>query len=120
VVALLAAVALLGGSPTADLRIALWPQGQQGPRLVWTLRCVPAGGTLPNAVAACAKLSRFSTNPFAPVPQDSACTLIYSGPQEALVTGTFRGRRVWARFNRSDGCQTVRWKRLEYLFVTSA
>ena len=118
---LLTALAMMAATPQADLRIAVWPEGQDGPKHVWTLQCGPTGGTLPDAAAACAKLGRFTkTSPFAPVPSDRACTALFSGPEEALVTGTFRGKRVWARFNRRDGCQTERWKRLEFLFVKSA
>ena len=41
-----------------------------------------------------------------------ACTQIYGGPQMARVVGTIAGRRVWATFNRTDGCQISRWERL--------
>jgi hypothetical protein len=44
------------------------------------------------------------------------CTQIYGGPQEALVTGTFGGRRVWARFSRRNGCEIARWNRIAFLF----
>jgi hypothetical protein len=44
------------------------------------------------------------------------CTQIYGGPQEALVTGTVRGDRVWVRFSRRDGCEIDRWNRLAPLF----
>jgi hypothetical protein len=44
------------------------------------------------------------------------CTEIYGGPAEALVTGTHRGRRIWARFNRTDGCRIERWRRHAFLF----
>jgi hypothetical protein len=50
------------------------------------------------------------------VPKDVFCTQIYGGPQEALVTGTYAGAKVWARFNRRDGCQTDRWNRVAFLF----
>jgi hypothetical protein len=117
---LLMALALFGGSPSAGLHIAVWPQGQQGPRHIWTLGCAPTSGTLPLADAACTRLDRFSTNPFAPVPPGTFCSQIFSGPEEALVTGMFRGSRVWARFNRQDSCQTARWNRIKFLFVASA
>jgi hypothetical protein len=45
------------------------------------------------------------------------CTQIYGGPEEALVTGSFRGRKVWARFSRVDGCAVDRWNRLSFLFA---
>jgi len=44
------------------------------------------------------------------------CTEIYGGPQEALVRGVFRGRRVRATFRRRDGCEINRWNRVAFLF----
>lgn len=115
--ALLAAALVMGcgdaGSATSQtsLTVSFWPQGRDdGSPKRWTLRCNPAGGTHPNAARACARLASLE-RPFAPVPPDTACTQLYGGPQEALVTGTYRGRRVWTRFNRRDGCQIARWNR---------
>jgi hypothetical protein len=106
---------LLGGSPSADLRITVWPQGPTQAARTWTLRCDPAAGTLPRAAAACRRLSAFPDNPFAPTPPDTVCTQIYGGPQEALVRGRFRGRSVWARLTRRDGCAVARWNRIGFL-----
>ena len=121
--ACLAAALLLAGAAGAstgsatDLRISYWPRGQGAGRLFhWTLRCGPAGGTLPRSARACRRLAPLG-KPFAPVPKGVACTQIYGGPQIAIVSGTFRGRRVWARFSRVDGCQTERWNRVRFLFV---
>jgi hypothetical protein len=115
-------LALLGAAfaPVADvstrLRITVWPDGRAvGGAQIRTLRCAPPGGTLPRAAAACRRLAGLE-RPFAPVPADSACTQIYGGPEQALVTGTFRGARVWARFGRADGCQIERWQRHGFLF----
>jgi hypothetical protein len=44
------------------------------------------------------------------------CTQIYGGPQEALVTGRFRGHSVRAHFSRQDGCEIGRWDRVRFLF----
>jgi hypothetical protein len=115
---LVAAVALGGvaATPSADLRITVWPSGRgDGGSLVWRLRCRPLGGTLPRRASACLRLGALE-RPFAPVPKDIGCTQIYGGPQEALVTGTFEGRRVWARFKLTDGCEIARWNRVRFLF----
>lgn len=102
--------------PPANLRITVWPRGPEAsPGRVWTLRCKPHGGTLPGAARACGRLAALP-RPFAPVPSDLVCTLIYGGPQVARVTGMFRGRRVWATFRRTDGCQIARWNRVSFLF----
>jgi hypothetical protein len=109
------AALLVAISPTS-LNITVWPNGEgELPKRTYTLRCNPVGGTLPQRAAACTKLARLS-RPFAPVPKDLACTQIYGGPQEALVTGRFRGHPVRARFNRKDGCEISRWNRVKFLF----
>lgn len=101
-----------------DLRIAFWPKGPKGRVLVrWTLRCKPVGGTLPDRRNACRRLSPL-TDPFKPVPDGAVCTQIYGGPQVARITGTFRGRRVSATFNRLGGCEITRWDRVAFLFRT--
>jgi hypothetical protein len=97
-----------------SLQIAVWPQGSEGAPHLWTLRCAPAGGTLPRPGDACLRLSKLSA-PFAPVPSGTMCTMIYGGPQRARVTGTFRGHPVRATFNRSNGCEVVRWHRVAFL-----
>ena len=113
---LLAALSFSSGGASADLRIVVWPEGpDEGSARVWRLRCSPAGGTLPRPAAACRQLAALD-RPFAPVPKDMACTAIFGGPQVARVTGTFRGRRVWATFRRTDGCEIARWNRVRRLF----
>jgi Subtilisin inhibitor-like len=115
-VSLLAALTFSTGAASTELRITAWPEGpERGGARVWRLSCGPAGGTLPRPAAACRQLAVLE-RPFAPVPKDMACTEIYGGPQVARVTGSFRGRRVWATFRRTDGCEIARWNRVRLLF----
>jgi hypothetical protein len=102
---------------STSLHITVWPAGPDQPgKRVYTLQCGnPIGGTLPKRAAACTKLMRVE-RPFAPTPSGVACTQIYGGPQEALVTGRFRGKPVRARFTRNDGCEIARWSRVRFLF----
>ena len=100
---------------STSLHITVWPQGADGPKRAWTLRCAPVGGTLPHRATACRRLAAME-RPFRGVPKDFACTEIYGGPQRALVTGRLRGHRVRARFDRHDGCQIARWERVRFLF----
>jgi hypothetical protein len=98
------------------LHVTFWPNGEgHVPKLSYSLTCAPVGGTLPHRRAACRQLARLKA-PFAGVPKNVACTQIYGGPQEALVTGRFRGGLVRATFNRRDGCQVDRWNRVSFLF----
>jgi hypothetical protein len=97
-----------------NLEISVTPAGE-GPTKLWTLRCTPPGGTLPHAEDACTRLARLD-DPFAPVPNDVACTAIYGGPQTAEVHGTFREKQVDTTFNRGDGCEIARWDAVRFLF----
>jgi hypothetical protein len=108
--ALVAPGAASGGR--TGLAIALYPQGvPAGAVERYRLSCAPARGTVPRPGRACLVLARLAA-PFAPVPRDEICTQIALGPQEAIVTGTVAGRRVYARLRLSDGCQIERWRRL--------
>ncbi|MFE7277975.1 SSI family serine proteinase inhibitor [Streptomyces sp. NPDC057623] len=81
----------------------------------YELSCHPAGGDHPDAGGACAALdrgTRWGKDTFAPVPQGSFCTMQYGGSATAHVTGTWAGRPVDARYDRSDGCEIARWDRL--------
>jgi hypothetical protein len=101
---------------STSLHVTVWPNGpDHTPTQTYTLRCAPLGGTLPRRAAACRQLARLKA-PFAGTPKNLACTEIYGGPQEALVTGRFRGLLVRARFNRRDGCEIDRWNRVAFLF----
>ena len=120
-VVLVAVVALAGAAGAAaaptELRIAVWAKGRDAGAAPtrWTLRCEPARGTLPRPARACARLLA-NRDALKPVPRGTICTQIYGGPQEALVTGTVRGKRVWVRFKRRNGCEIARWNRLAPLF----
>ena len=113
-VALAACSAASGGSTSGTtLRIAYWEDGTGlKPDAVWTLRCDPAGGTLLLPSRACRKLAVGGAALFAPASEKMACTQIYGGPQRARVTGLRNGRRIWATFSRTDGCQIHRWARV--------
>ncbi|AZS86273.1 hypothetical protein ELQ87_19840 [Streptomyces griseoviridis] len=79
------------------------------------LYCHPGGGSHPDSGAACDRLDRITQwgrDTFAPVPDDSVCTLQYGGPATAHVTGTWAGRPVDASFDRRDGCHIGQWDRL--------
>jgi hypothetical protein len=103
--------------PATDLEISVWRAGSDGPVRMWALRC-PDDGTLPNARAACERLDELGPEALAPLPGGIACTQIYGGPQVAEVRGTFDGKAVNARFNRTNGCEIQRWDRVAFLFPT--
>ena len=100
---------------STSLHITVWPDGAGNPgKRTYTLNCAPAAGTLPHRADACTTIMKLQ-RPFAATP-NKMCTQIYGGPQEALVTGSFRGNLVRARFSRKDGCEIERWNRVRFLF----
>jgi dipeptidyl aminopeptidase/acylaminoacyl peptidase len=111
-----------GPAPPVAGRIALtirvWRNGIQGPSKpprVYTLRCRPAGGTLPHAATACARLLHVQ-NPFAPQSPLQRCVPVFAGVQTAGVQGSYGGRSVHVRFDRYTSCGVQRWDHLAFLF----
>ena len=102
------------GRPAASLTLQV-TSASGSPARRWTLQCGPPGGTLPGAASACAAIARTS-DPFGPVPRGTMCSMIYSGPQKATVTGIWDGKTVDASYSRVNSCQTARWNKLASLF----
>ncbi|MFC5213989.1 SSI family serine proteinase inhibitor [Streptomyces coerulescens] len=110
-----AAVPLLKDPGRAGDRLTVTVRRAGGADGTYELACHPARGDHPRAADACAALdrgTRWGKDAFAPVPQGTFCTMQYGGPATARVTGTWAGRPVDARFDRSDGCEIARWDRL--------
>lgn len=104
-----------GSAAGTELAISFWPEGRgTGAPTRWTLRCDPAAGTLPRAAAACTRLSGMA-KPFAPMRKDVVCTEQYGGPQQAVISGSFKGSRVWSLIALRNGCEISRAKRLAFL-----
>jgi Subtilisin inhibitor-like len=86
--------------------------GDGSPLESWVLTCVgPVDGSHPDAEAACAHLAGLD-DPFAPLPEDVACTEIYGGPQSAHVAGLWGGDPVDLELSRVDGCRIAQWDAL--------
>ena len=108
------ASAACGSTAGGKTRLAIreYPQGGQADSARrYSLRCLPAAGTVPRPRRACSVLAGLP-HPFAPVRPGEICSQIALGPQEAIVTGTLRGRRVYARLRLRDGCEIERWRRV--------
>ena len=104
-----------GSTPDTELTISFWPHGRgTEPPERWTLRCDPAGGTMPRAAAVCRQLYAM-TKPFARRAKNLVCTDQYGGPQQAVIAGTLRGDRIWVLIGMRNGCEISRAKRLAFL-----
>ncbi|MFD3453953.1 SSI family serine proteinase inhibitor [Streptomyces sp. NPDC058691] len=121
----LTAALALGLSLTAAAPAPACPPDRAGDRLTvivddgkdglssYELRCGPGGGrgTHPDARGACDRLRRLG-GPVGPAPKGTQCTMIYGGPQRARVRGTWDGRPVDDRYDRTNGCEADRWRRM--------
>ena len=102
-----------GGTVQADhdLQVEFDPGDGTEPS-TWTLSCLePVTGSHPDADAACAHL-RTLEDPFAPLPDDVACTEQFGGPQTAHVLGRWDGQPVDLELSRVDGCRISQWDAL--------
>lgn len=110
-----------GESPTgpaevvpADSSLTVVLDDGSGTRQTWQLVCSAdgaVGGDHPDAQNACTAIGA-AEDPWAPVPEDMACTMVFGGPQTATVRGTWNGVAVDTTFNRTDGCEISRWDRV--------
>jgi hypothetical protein len=107
-----------GGGSEIDLRVTLWPDGDAGDSITWTLACEPTGGDHPDREAACAALTGVE-DPFAPVAPPERCEEIPGGEDDvAVLEGEFRGRGIRERFTRESACVSGRWDRIAPVFPT--
>ncbi|MEP7223748.1 MAG: SSI family serine proteinase inhibitor [Actinomycetota bacterium] len=107
------AVALAGPSSGTSLRVTYWEDGSLSTESVtWTVRCNPPRGSLPRPAVACRRLASSGSKLFAPLPPDIVCTEIYGGSERARIAGTLAGKRIWATFSRTNGCEIGRWNRV--------
>ncbi len=82
---------------------------------------VHAGSTVPDPAAALEALRQHGEEIFFPQPgPPKLCTQQYGGPQVAVVTGRYAGRKVRCEFSRTDGCEIARWRALAPLLGGSA
>ncbi|MFF3484803.1 SSI family serine proteinase inhibitor [Streptomyces sp. NPDC002701] len=105
----------VSGTDTTDRLTVTVDKAGEGHDGTFELDCHPAGGSHPDARAACEQLDRktlWGKSPFAPAQEGGMCTMQYGGPATAHVTGTWAGRPVDATYRRGDGCEIARWDAL--------
>lgn len=96
-------------SARTDVRVTL---DRDGPRGAGAARTVGLSCPSSRRAAACRRLRSLPRSAFRPVERGAVCTEIYGGPQTGAIRGTVRGRRVDARYRRTDGCEEARWRRV--------
>lgn len=100
------------GAPAGGTELLVQARDRPGaPYVTHRLRCDPPGGDHPRPRTACRDLAAAAAA-LAPAPTDQLCTQQYGGPQTARISGTYRGRPVDVRLERTDGCAIARWEAL--------
>ena len=61
-----------------DLTLTLWPNGEAGDSVTWTLQCDPTGGDHPDPEEACTALTAVA-DPFGPLAAPERCAEIPGG-----------------------------------------
>lgn len=106
--------------PRGDLSVTAWPSGRgRAPVLHLALACPGGTGSVPRPAEACVVLAAHP-EALLPPPPDTACTQVYGGPSEALITGSWGGRQVRMHVSRTDGCGIARWDLLQPLLPAPA
>ncbi|WP_405726532.1 SSI family serine proteinase inhibitor [Streptomyces sp. NBC_01537] len=103
------AVAVAAAEPGVGDRLTVTVDDGAGHAAMYELECHPAGGTHPDGQAACDRLDALG-GPAGPAPKGQMCTMIYGGPETATVVGSWAGAEVDARYSRTNGCETARWR----------
>ncbi|WP_046471425.1 hypothetical protein [Allosalinactinospora lopnorensis] len=70
--------------------------------------------------AACAEIAQSQSqaaedgagDPFSEVDDSAVCTDKVYGPQEAVITGTWKGEEIEVSLSREGSCEEARWQRL--------
>ncbi len=74
----------------------------------------------PNDKPSCALLAELPSSAFELTADDAVCTMIFGGPELATIKGTVNGRKVDAKYSRSNGCEIARWNKVEPIFAEMA
>ena len=98
-------------APTPDELIIVFRDGSNPP-VTWRLTCNPPGGDHPDTEAACRVLDRDGEWTLPPVPKNKMCTQVYGGPEQATITGSWRGKPVDSKLSLINGCEIARWSAL--------
>jgi hypothetical protein len=94
--------------PRISLTVTKLTKGQATKK--WTLHCEPAGGTDPNAAAACRTLLSIK-NPFADAPTGTNCPMILANGPSYVFDGTWDGSHVHKTI-LDGGCSIGVWNKL--------
>jgi Subtilisin inhibitor-like len=102
-------------APAASAKLQVLESVPGGQTRRWSLRCEPAGGTVPDAAAAC-RLLTTDTTILRPSPATHImCRKATGGARTFTITGTWRGKKV-REVVADGGCELRRWSQMAQIF----
>jgi hypothetical protein len=81
----------------------------------WSLRCDPAGGTMPDAAAACTLLATDATILHPMRATHIMCPMIMANAPTFTITGTWHGTKLHEVVT-DGGCDLRRWSKMAQIF----
>ena len=122
---LAAACGSTAAAPTGGGQVAVNPASKAKLQVVentpgsqarhWSLRCDPAGGTMPNAAAACRLLATDATILHPIRDTHIMCQTITANVRTFTITGTWHGTKLHEVVT-DGGCDLRRWSRMAQIF----
>jgi hypothetical protein len=104
---------------TTNSLVVSYKQTPQSQIQKWTLKCNPTGGTLPQAKNACKQLLKIA-QPFAAPDPDQMCSQIFESEEVATVKGSWKGKKISAKYSKTNSCEIARWAALKFLLQGSS
>ncbi len=101
--------------PAANAKLQVVENVPGGQTRQWSLRCNPAGGTMPNAAAACRLLGTDAMILHPVRTTHIMCPKIIANARTFTITGTWQGTRLH-ELVADGGCDLRRWSKMAQIF----
>lgn len=102
-------------NPAAKAKLQVVESGPGGQARHWSLRCDPAGGTMPDPAAACRLLATDATILHPMGATHIMCRPIMANARSFTITGTWYGTNLHEVVT-DGGCDLRRWSRMAQIF----
>jgi len=102
-------------NPAAEVKLQVIETVPGAQARHWSLRCEPAGGTMPNAAAACRSLSADATILHPVRATGIRCATTTAKARSFTITGTWHGAKLH-EVVRDGGCDVRRWSMMAQIF----
>jgi hypothetical protein len=106
---------LVATNPASKAKLQVIESMPGGQARHWSLRCNPAGGTMPDAAAACRLLATDATILHPRRATHIMCPMIVANARTFTITGTWHGTKLHEVVT-DGGCDLRRWSMMAQIF----